>query len=93
MDHVDLFLPTSPENSLPVVSCNFRGFSPSHAALMLDRDFGIMTRAGLHCSPLAHKSLGTFPQGTVRISPGIFTTREQIENTIESIKKMIFHKP
>lgn len=93
MDHVDLYLPTFPENSLPVVSCNFKGISPSQAALILDRDFGIMTRAGLHCSPLAHKSMGTFPQGTVRISPGIFTTQEQIEYTLESIKKMISHKP
>jgi selenocysteine lyase/cysteine desulfurase len=92
MDRVDLYLPTSPENSLPVVSCNFKGISPSQAALELDRRFGIMARAGLHCAPLAHKSIGTFPQGTVRISPGIFTTQEQIEYTLESIKKMISHK-
>jgi selenocysteine lyase/cysteine desulfurase len=47
---------------------------PSRAAYLLDRDFGIMVRSGLHCAPLAHRTLGTFPAGTLRFSFGWFNT-------------------
>lgn len=46
-----------------------------------------MTRVGLHCAPLAHKSLGTFPEGTVRFSIGPFNTEEEIDTAIEAIRK------
>jgi len=51
-----------------------------------------MTRAGLHCAPLAHKFIGTFPQGTVRLSLGLFNTSEDIDYTIEALKKIIINK-
>jgi len=47
---------------------------PSRVAYLLDRDFGIMVRSGLHCAPLAHRTLGTFPAGTLRFSFGWFNT-------------------
>lgn len=47
---------------------------PSRAAFLLDRDFGIMVRSGLHCAPSAHRTLGTFPAGTLRFSFGWFNT-------------------
>lgn len=56
-------------------------FSISHSELsassfgrILYEDYGVETRVGLHCAPLAHKTLGTFPEGTVRISPSPFHT-------------------
>ena len=50
------------------------------AALLLERG-NIETRVGLHCAPSAHKTLGTFPTGTLRFSPGPFTTKDEIEYT------------
>lgn len=47
---------------------------------------GIETRVGLHCSPAAHRTIGTFPQGTLRFSPGPFTTADEIDETIECLK-------
>jgi len=78
----------SKEERLPVISLNIKNIVPSDLAFTLDKEFGIMVRAGLHCSPLAHKSIGTFPQGTVRLSIGGFTTEEDIQLTIHALKKI-----
>jgi cysteine desulfurase family protein len=88
IEEVTLYGPHANENRLPIVSLNIKGISPSQLALTLDRDYGIMARAGLHCSPLAHQTIGTFPQGTVRFSLGSFTTDEEIYYSIEALKKI-----
>ncbi|HOY30559.1 MAG TPA: aminotransferase class V-fold PLP-dependent enzyme [Bacteroidales bacterium] len=88
IDHITLYGPDSGDNRLPLVSLNVDGLLSSELALMLDRDYGILARAGLHCSPLAHKSLGTFPQGTLRLSLGCFNTEEEITYTIRAFKKI-----
>ena len=62
-----------------VVSVDFVGRDNAQCAYRLERDFGIQTRCGLHCAPLAHKTLGTYPQGTVRFSVGPFTAFEDID--------------
>ena len=56
--------------------------------LLLER-YGIETRVGLHCSPSSHKALGTFPTGTLRFSPGPFTTQEEICLTVDAMKEII----
>ena len=56
---------------------------------LLDRDYDIMVRVGLHCAPGAHRSIGTFPQGTVRVSPGYFTTAKQIETFVQAVAEII----
>jgi cysteine desulfurase family protein len=91
IDEVTLYGPGENENRLPLVSLNMKGLTPSQLALTLDRDFGIMTRAGLHCSPLAHETLGTMPQGTVRFSFGCFTTDEEISYSVEALKKIVLN--
>ena len=48
-------------------------------SFLLEEEYGILTRCGLHCAPAAHRTLGTFPQGTVRFSPGWFTTPEEVD--------------
>ncbi|NTW31439.1 MAG: aminotransferase class V-fold PLP-dependent enzyme [Bacteroidetes bacterium] len=75
---------------LPIVSMNIKNFIPSDLACILDKEYGIMVRAGLHCSPLAHKTAGTFPQGTVRFSLGSFNTEEEIKYTVDALKKIVF---
>ena len=62
-----------------VVSVDFLEKDNAECAYRLERDFGIQTRCGLHCAPLAHKTLGTYPQGTVRFSVGPFTSFEDID--------------
>ena len=58
------------------------------SALLLDRA-GIETRVGLHCSPSSHKTLGTFPRGTLRFSPGPFTTKDEINETLTLLKEIM----
>lgn len=53
---------------------------PARAAYLLDKDFGIMVRSGLHCAPSAHKTLGTFPAGTLRFSFGWFNTMSDVRS-------------
>ncbi|MCL2854794.1 MAG: aminotransferase class V-fold PLP-dependent enzyme [Defluviitaleaceae bacterium] len=69
-----------------VVSLNFKGRDNAEVAALLDGEYGIMTRCGLHCSPNAHKTLGTYPHGTVRFSFGHFNTLEEVGYIIRCIK-------
>jgi len=74
----------------PVVSFTAKQMSVSEIGLRLDNEYGIMCRVGLHCAPAAHRTLGTFPSGTVRFSIGPMTTEEEIDQAlaaVESIQK------
>ncbi len=72
----------------PVISINIEGYEPGEVGAILDQAFDIKVRTGLHCAPAAHKSLGTYPGGTIRLSPGYFNTCQDIEQTVEAIKKL-----
>jgi selenocysteine lyase/cysteine desulfurase len=61
------------------------GCDPAETAFLLDRDHGVFTRSGLHCAPDAHQTIGTFPRGTVRISPGYFSTPEEIDHAVAAV--------
>jgi len=71
-----------------VVSFNVSEQSPSDIGLKLDEKFGIMCRVGLHCAPAAHKTIGTFPVGTVRFSIGLFNTVDDVEQAICAVRKI-----
>lgn len=71
---VRYFGPADCSRQAGVCSFQVAGWDPSEVAVVLDREFGIMARAGLHCAPLAHKTLGTLTQGTVRFSFGWYNT-------------------
>jgi len=72
----------------PVISFNLRGYEPGEVGAILDEAFDIKVRTGLHCAPAAHKTLGTYPLGTVRLSPGYFNTVEEIELTLQALEKI-----
>lgn len=55
---------------------------------MLNSEYDIFVRIGLHCAPLAHKTLGTFPEGTVRISMGYFNTLQDMESAAKAIRNI-----
>lgn len=75
---IKLHCPADPALRGSVLSFTISGSDSSALAFELDRRFDIAVRAGLHCAPRAHRTLGTFPGGTVRMSPGWFTTSEDI---------------
>jgi len=63
--------------------------APQELAAVLDDSFSIETRAGLHCAPGAHRSLGTFTSGgTLRLSPGAFTTNAEIDAAISALREI-----
>ncbi|MGQ3686034.1 MAG: aminotransferase class V-fold PLP-dependent enzyme [Candidatus Loosdrechtia sp.] len=71
-----------------ILSINVKGFSPSEVGAILDQSFDIAVRPGLHCAPFAHQKIGTFPDGTVRISPGYFNTDDDIDQIITALDKI-----
>jgi len=76
------------DNNTGIAAMNFKDVDSSEVSYILDKEFGIATRAGLHCAPLAHKTLGTAGQGVVRFSVGCFNTIEDIDYTLEALRKI-----
>ena len=77
------------ENRTAVVSLDFTGMDNGIIGHILNTEYGISTRTGMHCAPSAHKTLNTFPDGTVRFSFGYFNTEEEIDYVIDSIISML----
>ena len=77
------------EGRLGVVSIDFEGFDNSIVSFYLSSKYKIMTRVGMHCAPRAHKTLKTFPQGTVRFSFSHFNTKEEVDICINAIKTIL----
>ncbi len=73
---------------LPVVSFTLDGPDPGEIGLRLDEEFDIAARVGLHCSPAAHKTLGTFPAGTVRLSLSAFTTANDVDLALRAVRHL-----
>jgi cysteine desulfurase family protein len=83
---VTIYGPPSGEERAAIVSFNIQGVNCAEAAMILDASFGLMLRAGLHCAPDAHRTLGTFDQGgTIRVSPGFFNTEADIARCVEGV--------
>jgi selenocysteine lyase/cysteine desulfurase len=81
--------PKSIDERVGVVSLTLEGMDPQELAAVLDDSFGIETRAGLHCAPGAHRCLGTFAGGgTLRISPGAFTTEADIDAVVDALRSI-----
>jgi len=71
-----------------VMSFTVAGWSVSELALELDERYGILCRVGLHCAPRAHRSIGTFPDGTVRLAPGPFTSMDDVDYTVAALSEL-----
>jgi len=89
---ITLYGPERAAERSPIVSANFAGLVPSEAGFLLEEGFGVLTRVGLHCAPAAHRTLGTYPQGTVRFAPGFFTTEAEIDAAIEGCRYLAAKK-
>lgn len=77
------------KNRTAVISLDFTPLDNGEIAHLLSKEYNIMTRSGLHCAPSAHKTLGTFPQGTVRFSLSHFNTEEEVKLAIKAIKEIL----
>ena len=73
---------------VPLLVCNVEGLNPSDVGAILDGDYQILVRTGLHCAPLVHADLGTDPRGAIRSSLGSFNTDEDIERTLSAMAEL-----
>ena len=85
---VQLYGPLAPAEHGSAVSFNIDGHDPAEVGYHLDHDFDILTRVGLHCAPDLHRSIGTLPRGTVRVSPGPFTTPGEIDLLLTAVRSL-----
>jgi selenocysteine lyase/cysteine desulfurase len=85
---VKLHGPADPADSVGIASLNITGMPCATVARLLDDEWGVMTRAGLHCSPAAHRSLGTAPEGTLRFSWGYDTSDIDIDIAVEAVRSI-----
>lgn len=72
-----------------VVSFTSDNKSVSEIGYRLDEEYGVLSRVGLHCAPALHRTIGTFPEGTVRLAPGPFTTKDDIASVVAAVKAVV----
>jgi cysteine desulfurase family protein len=88
-DQVTVYGPNDAARQTAVISFNVKNISPSDAAMFFEEKFGILCRPGLHCAPAAHRTIGTFPQGTVRFSFGFFNTSRDMDRAAKAFMALI----
>ncbi len=81
-----MYGPDSNEPASSIVSFTINNVDSGEVGYMLENSYGILCRTGLHCAPLAHKAINTFPEGTVRLSPGYFTTYADIDYLVGALR-------
>ncbi len=86
---VRLHGPAEPSRSTAVLSLTVEGIDCGELGHTLESRYGILCRTGLHCAPLAHRALGTFPEGTVRLSPGFFSQEEEIDYLTGALEEIV----
>lgn len=74
---------------VPIISFVIEGIPSNEVSKILDERYGIMTRPGIQCAPLVHKALGTSPNGTIRVSLGFNSTKEECKKLIKAIKEIV----
>ncbi len=88
IDQVTVYGTQDAERQTATVSFNIAGLEPSDVGLRLDDEFAIMCRVGLHCAPAAHRTIGTFPVGTVRFGLGAFNTAAEVDVAIQAVARL-----
>ena len=85
---VELYGPESPQEAVGVLSLNIGDLPCEEVGVRLERDFGILTRTGLHCAPAAHRTLGTLGRGAVRFSVSRFSTEADIQAALAAVAEL-----
>lgn len=90
IEKVKIYGPLDAKKRAAVISFNIDGMEPKKVGDILEKEYGIISRTGLHCAPFCHKTIGTFPKGTVRISAGYYNTEKDAESAVAAIRKIAF---
>jgi selenocysteine lyase/cysteine desulfurase len=88
LPHVTVYGGLDAERQTATVSFNIAGMAPSEAGLRLDEEYGIMCRVGLHCAPAAHRTIGTFPDGTARFGLSALNTLPEVEEALQAVRQL-----
>jgi len=86
---VTLYGPDDTSKRTAIVPFTVEGFRVSEIGYRLDEEFDVLSRVGLHCAPSLHKTIGTFPEGTVRLSPGDYSDEDDIDKVLNAIKTIV----
>ena len=86
--NIKIYGPKDASKRASVITINIGNMDSGEITFLLDSEYNIATRSGIHCAPLAHKTLGTLEQGAVRFSIGYFNTKEEIDLVIYALKKI-----
>ncbi|WP_042277477.1 aminotransferase class V-fold PLP-dependent enzyme [[Clostridium] dakarense] len=86
--NLTIYGPKDSKKRAAVISININNIDSGEITFLLDSEYDIATRSGIHCSPLAHSTLGTLEQGAVRFSLGYFNTKEDIDKAIEALQNI-----
>ena len=86
--NIKIYGPKDANKRASVISINIGNMDSGEITFLLDSEYDIATRSGIHCAPLAHKTLGTLEQGAVRFSIGYFNTKEEIDKAITALKQI-----
>ena len=86
--NIKIYGPKDASKRASVITINIGNMDSGEITFLLDSEYNIATRSGIHCAPLAHKTLGTLEQGAVRFSLGYFNTKEDIDKAIEALKEI-----
>ena len=88
-DDVTIYGPRDASEQTAVVSFNVKDVVPSDAALYMEDTWGILCRPGLHCAPAAHRTINTFPQGTIRFSFGFFNNNQDVDRAADAVRSLL----
>lgn len=88
IENIIVYGPRDIKKQAPVVSLNIKNRTSSEVSFILDNQFDIATRPGLHCAPLAHQTIGTEGKGAVRFSFGYFNTKVEIDKAVAALKSI-----
>ena len=86
---VSILGPMSAADRVGLVTFNIDGYEPTYVGTVLDEEYDIMVRAGIHCAPMAHKRAGTDPEGGVRASITYFNREEDVDSLIKGAEEII----
>ncbi|MEZ4600862.1 MAG: aminotransferase class V-fold PLP-dependent enzyme [Syntrophotaleaceae bacterium] len=86
---IRIYGPGAAEQHGGAVSFNVEGRDPAEIGYLLDEKYGICVRTGLHCAADAHRTIGTLPSGTIRVSPGLFNSQADIDTLLMAVEKIV----
>jgi cysteine desulfurase / selenocysteine lyase len=86
---ITIYGPEDLDKRIGVIPLTFEGYWPPDAARILDSRYGIAARAGLHCSPLAHRTIGTIETGALRLSLSYLNSEEDVDYLVACLKELL----